>query len=96
MAKITVPDTAEISDTSSQLSGFAAQILNSIESAKTRVQAMSWDGDSANAMQNFHVQLDAQARKIQSTFDDFARAVGAAAINYEDTEKVNKGMFPGS
>lgn len=86
-------DITEVSSTSQRLAGIAGELQANLNSARQQVDAMPWEGRSAEAARNFHQQLDAQGKAIQLSFEQFAQAVGVSAENFREANEANQRMF---
>lgn len=86
-------DITEVASTSQRLVGIAGELQTNINSARQQVDAMPWEGKSAEAARTFHQELDAQAKAMQASFDQFAQAVGVSAENFREANEANQRMF---
>lgn len=93
MAERISQDISEVASTSTRLAGIASELQANINSARQQVDSMPWEGKSADSARNFHMQLDTQAKAIQSSFEQFAQAVGVSAENFRDANEANSRMF---
>lgn len=80
---------AQMEAASAQMKAISSQIDTELDTLRSKLQQMNWDGQDREAYNNHQRQWDAAIRDINSLLNEIGGAVGIARENYVSTEMNN-------
>lgn len=80
---------AQMEAASAQMKAISAQIDTELDTLRSKLQQMNWDGEDREAYNNHQRQWDAAIRDINALLNEIGGAVGIARENYVNTEMNN-------
>jgi WXG100 family type VII secretion target len=80
---------AQMEAASSQMKAISAQIDTELDTLRSKLQQMNWDGEDREAYNNHQRKWDAAIRDINALLNEIGGAVGIARDNYINTEMNN-------
>jgi WXG100 family type VII secretion target len=76
-----------------QMQAVARGMDEKLETLRSRLQRIEWDGSDREAYQAHQAKWDAAARDINQILGEIGAAVGTANENYQSTEASNANMW---
>lgn len=80
---------AQMEAAAAQMKGISAQIDTELDTLRSKLQQMNWDGEDREAYNNHQRKWDAAIRDINALLNEIGGAVGIARENYINTEMNN-------
>jgi early secretory antigenic target protein ESAT-6 len=76
-----------------QMQSIARGMDEKLDTLRSRLQKMEWDGSDREAYQIHQAKWDTAVRDLNQILNDIGSAVGTANENYQNTETSNAGIW---
>lgn len=86
-------DYARMEQANQQMQKISSEIDQKLDSLRSRLQKMQWEGGDAAAYQAHQQQWDTAVRDINQLLNEIGGAVGIARENYVNTETSNTKLW---
>ncbi|MEV4624544.1 WXG100 family type VII secretion target [Asanoa sp. NPDC049573] len=80
---------AALENAQSQMQAISKGIEGRLDSLRSQLQQMQWNGSDREAYQGYQAQWDAAVADINAILHEIGAAVGTANQNYQSTEANN-------
>jgi WXG100 family type VII secretion target len=80
---------AALESANAQIQSTARSLDEKLDTLRTRLQQMQWDGEDYNTYQAHQAQWDNALRDLNAVLNQIGSAVGTARENYMSTEASN-------
>jgi len=80
---------AALENANSQIQSTARSVEEKLDTLRTRLQQMQWDGQDQEAYREHQAQWDRAVRDMNGVLQQIGAAVGTARENYMSTEASN-------
>jgi 6 kDa early secretory antigenic target len=86
-------DYARMESAREQMQAISAQIDEKLDTLRSRLQQINWEGGDREAYQAHQTQWDNAVRDINQLLNEIGGGVGIARQNYVDTENSNTRLW---